>query len=309
MNGKIRKILVTGLLIFSGMHVFSQQPDSAYMPSIITLDSFVIEEVQDGLSIQDFVKYIQTDSSFYESFHNLRRIPYHSSATVRMFDDEHLNKASYSNRTFQHIKNNCRWMDFLFEVSTGDFFDKKGEMNYYTSKLFSYIFLYPDTMCNNIVATDNNVSAGNELQKRKEQLKYLLFKPGQPVDGIPLVKNKMEIFSEEMIPFYNYDISMKRYTTGVDCYVFTIKKKPETKKGEDVIINELTTWFDKNTMEIIAREYSLSNFTSIYDFDVSMQVRLTTINGYRVPESINYNGYWDITGKKPEVGSVQILVW
>ncbi|MFI5172170.1 MAG: hypothetical protein ACHQFW_07245 [Chitinophagales bacterium] len=309
MNGKIRKIIVTGLLIVGVSRMFSQQPDTVPFPYIITLDSFVISEVQTGFSVRDFVTFVQNDTTFYEAFRNLRRINYYSSATVRMFDKEHLSKAIYSNRTFQHAENNCRWMDFLFEVSTGDFFDKHDEMNYYTSKLFSYIFLYRDTMCNKIVETDNNESGGSELQKRKEQLKYLIFKPGQPVDGIPLIKNKMEIFSDEMAGYYDYDISIQRYATGIDCYVFSIKKKPEAKKGEDVIINELTTWFDKKTMEIVARNYSLSNFTSLYDFDVSMQVRLTTINGYRVPESIKYNGYFDITGKKPEVGSVQILIW
>jgi hypothetical protein len=40
-----------------------------------------------------------------------------------------------------------------------------------------------------------------------------------------------------------------------------------------------------------------------------MDVNLTSINGYRVPAFIQYNGYWDIPARKPERGSVQIFVW
>jgi len=129
------------------------------------------------------------------------------------------------------------------------------------------------------------------------------------VDNIPLIKDKMEIFSPEMREFYDYSITQKKYTTGVDCYVFTTTRKPETQKGEDVVINELVTWFDKKTMQIVARHYSLSYFTALFDFDVVMDVKLANINGYQVPVSIQYNGFWDIPARKPEVGSVQINVW
>ena len=98
-------------------------------------------------------------------------------------------------------------------------------------------------------------------------------------------------------------------STGVDCYVFTTTRKPETQKGEDVVINELVTWFDKKTMQIVARHYSLSYFTSLFDFDVVMDVKLANINGYQVPVSIQYNGFWDIPARKPEIGSVQINIW
>ena len=309
MVGKIRQIFVTALLMLWATNGFSQNEDSLYLPGIITLDSFILIEVRDGFNVEDFIAFTQRDSSFYEAFRNLRRINYNSATTVRMFDEEHLNVASYSNRTYQHLDKNCRWMEFPFEVSNGNFFDKKKEMEYYTARVFSYIFLYKDTICNNIVDTDNNAGTDSKLELRKEQLKTMIFNPGEPVDDIPLIKNKMEIFSDEMIPFYDYSISSQRYTTGVDCYVFSIKKKPEVQKGEDVVINELTTWFDKKTMQIVSRKYSLSYFTALFDFDVSMEVKLSVVNGYQVPSFVLYNGYWDIPARKPEIGSVQIYIW
>jgi len=309
MLGKIRQFFLIVLLISAGKQVFAQVDDSAGIGGIITLDSFVITAVQQGFNVNDFVRFVEEDTTFYEAFRNLRRIEYHSSATVRMFDEEHLNTGSYSNRTFQHLENNCRWMDFDFEVNTGDFFDKHDDMHYYTARMFAYIFMYKDTICNNQILEDNNQNTDSKLDERKEQLKVLIFNPGQPVDNIPLIKDKMEIFSPEMREFYDYSITQKKYTTGVDCYVFTTTRKPETQKGEDVVINELVTWFDKKTMQIVARHYSLSYFTALFDFDVVMDVKLANINGYQVPVSIQYNGFWDIPARKPEVGSVQINVW
>lgn len=275
---------------------------------MITLDSFVVEDVQAGLDISRFITLIQEDTSFYEAFENLRRIDYTGSTTVRMFDAEHLVQAMYSNRMQQEVESNCRWMSFPFEVSTGDFFDSKGKMEYLTAGVFSYIFLYRDTICGKIVETDNNAGEDAQLEQRKDQLKVLIFNPGKSVDGIPLIGDKMEIFATHMQPFYTYAIHQERYATGVDCYVFTVQKTPEAEKGKDVVINNLTTWFDKKTMEIVARQYQLSYFTPVFDFDVSMDVKLGVVNGLRVPVRIDYHGFWDIPLRAPERGSIQIMV-
>lgn len=299
--------MFTPLLMFScRFALHGQVPDT--LPFMITLDSVTIEEVRSGFKVNDFIEFVERDTTFYAAFRNLRRVNYNSRALVRMFDDENLSKASYTNITTQTVSNKCRSMQFSFESATGDFFDKHGAMNYYTARVFSYIFLYRDTICNNYVVTDNNAGTDSKLEQRKEQLKTLIFQPGKPVDGIPLIKNKMAIFSEEMSGYYDYKIESKKYTTGVDCYVFTVQKKPETK-SEDVVITNLTTWFDKKTMRIVSRQYNLSYASAIFDFDVQMDVRLSYINGYLIPSFIKYDGYWDIPLRKPEVGSVEIFVW
>ena len=309
MFGKIRQFLLIVLLMCAARTATGQPADSLGIGGFITLDSFVLTEVSMGFSVADFVKFVQDDTTFYEAFRNLRRTNYQSAATIRMFDDEQLNTAAYTNRTVQQLESNCRWMDFNFEVNTGDFFDKHGDINYYTARMFAYIFLYRDTICYQQILEDNNVQTDSKLDERKNQLKTLIFNPGQPVENIPLIKDKMEIFSPEMQHYYDYSIEQKKYGTGVDCYVFTAKKKPEAEKGKDVVFNELTTWFDKKTMQIVARHYSLSYFTTLFDFDVNMDVKLATLNGYQVPTSIKYNGFWDIPARKPEIGSVQINIW
>ena len=304
---KVTKSLFLSLFVLVTCQSYGQEEDTLII-HMITLDSFVVMDVQEGLDVGAFVTYIQEDTGFYAAFQNLRRIHYAGSTTVRMFDEAHLVTAMYSNRTNQYVDQNCRWMDFPFEVHTGDFFDKHGKFNYLTAGIFSYIFLYRDTICGKIVETDNNAHMDENLEQRKEQLKVLIFNPGRSVEGIPLIGNKMEIFSPEMQPFYTYDIRQEKYTTGVDCYVFTVQKKPEAEKGKDVVINNLTTWFDKKTMQIVAREYQLSYFTPVFDFDVSMDVRMGVVDGYLVPTYIQYNGFWDIPLRNPEIGSIQIRV-
>lgn len=296
------------LLVVFGIQQLKAQVETSPV-QIITVDSFVVHAVRDGLNVQDFVQMIQEDTTFYRAFQNLRRIEYDGCATVRMFNEDHLSIASYSNRMSQFLDGKCRWMQFPFEVNTGDFFDKHKQLNYYTAGVFSYIFLYRDTICGNIVETDNNAGSDDKLELRKEQLKTLIFNPGRPVNGIPLIGDKMEIFSPEMQQYYDYTIAREKFATGVDCFVFTIKKKPEAEKGKDVVINELTTWFDVDSKEIVARNYQLSYFTSLFDFDVSMKVRMGTIDGYRVPVSIKYSGYWDIPFRDPEIGNIDISVW
>lgn len=307
MLSKVTKCFFLLLCMLVSRKSHAQHEDTVIMHRI-TLDSFVVLDVQEGLDISRFITLIQEDTTFYEAFENLRRIDYSGSTTVRMFDDEHLVQAMYSNRMQQDVESNCRSMSFPYEVSTGDFFDDKGKMQYLTASVFSYIFLYRDTICGKIVETDNNAGADAQLEQRKDQLKVLIFNPGKSVDGVPLIGDKMEIFAPNMQPFYTYDIRQERYATGVDCYVFTVQKTEEAEKGKDVVINNLTTWFDKKTMEIVARQYQLSYFTPVFDFDVSMDVRLGVVNGRRVPVKIDYHGFWDIPMRKPEIGSIQIMV-
>jgi hypothetical protein len=62
----------------------------------------------------------------------------------------------------------------------------------------------------------------------------------------------------------------------------------------------MTTWFNINTWEIVARNYDLSYNAGVYDFDVRMEVEMTKFGGYLVPKVLRYNGNWDVVMKKRE---------
>jgi hypothetical protein len=96
---------------------------------------------------------------------------------------------------------------------------------------------------------------------------------------------------------YDFKLILAEYD-GEDCYLFTAVPKKEYK-GE-VVYNELSTWFRKSDYAIVARDYSLSYKTWVYDFNVQMKVRLKEINGRLLPSRISYGGNWHVATKKRE---------
>ena len=139
------------------------------------------------------------------------------------------------------------------------------------------------------------------MQKHKEQLKQLFFNPGSEIPGLPLIGKKVALFDEDVSKLYDFRIDVKDYM-GKACYVFTIKPRENLSSGEknDIVIDEMTTWFNAKSLEIIARNYSLSYKAGVFDFDVSMEVQLEKIGELLVPKVLRYNGYWDVIFKKEE---------
>lgn len=301
-----KKWLVIFFTVVRILHI-SAQTDTVFIYPIIHLDSVVISESKSGFDVSAFILMVQNDTTFYQAFRNLRSAEYTTTANVRMFDKNGLNQASLNNKSYQQVENDCRWMQQYYQTSTGNFFNRKGEMNYYTAKMFSYIFLYTDTVCG-IHAANERVSENlSGLEKRKEQLKVLVFNPGKPIDGIPFINNRLSIFDAEMMQYYDYAITSQRDASGNDCYLFTIKIKDGVKKG-DVVLQEMETWFKKADFSISARNYRLSTDNVIFDFDVTMQVKMMQLNDRIVPGTIHYSGTWNAPGKKRETGSVFIQI-
>jgi hypothetical protein len=69
-----------------------------------------------------------------------------------------------------------------------------------------------------------------------------------------------------------------------------------------VVVDEMITWFDDKTFEVVARKYSLSYEAGLYDFKVQMEVQLTHVGKLLVPSMIRYNGNWKAVFKKRERG-------
>jgi hypothetical protein len=84
------------------------------------------------------------------------------------------------------------------------------------------------------------------------------------------------------------------------CYIFKIKVKEGSESG--VVIDEMTTWFNDSTYEVVARNYGLSYSAGVYDFKVNMEVEMTHFGKYLVPALLRYNGNWDVAFKKRERG-------
>lgn len=127
----------------------------------------------------------------------------------------------------------------------------------------------------------------------------LFFNPGKKIKGIPFISDKTAIFDDDMADKYDMRIDIVDYK-NTTCYVFKQTAKPGSKG--DVVVDEMTTWFDEKTYDVLARNYTLSYDAGVYDFKVSMQVELQKFGEYLLPIVLRYDGNWKAIFKKRERG-------
>jgi hypothetical protein len=160
--------------------------------------------------------------------------------------------------------------------------------------------------CNetNIVGNPNISFKGVKgLDKHKQQLKMLFFNPGKKINGIPFMGNKTAIFDDDLANFYDYTIDSEDFMQ-TPCYKFSTKAKSSLTKNErgNIVIDEIITWFRNDNLQIMGRNYKLSYKAGLYDFNVEMQIEMTTYKDLVVPSLIRYVGNWDVAFKKRERG-------
>ena len=290
------------ILLFSFMFLAAQQKKDTTIKvgeNYVTLSEIV---VNNKLDVTSFIERVKTDTTFYKAFRNLRIIGYTALNDIRMLDKNGNVQASLRSKTKQIRTGNCRKMKVLDQTTTGDMYDNNGNFNYYTGQMYAGLFFTKDSVCgeDNIVKGHEFSTSGlSGMEKHKEQLKMLFFNPGKKINGLPFISNKTEIFDESMADKYDMDIDYRDYNNQ-PCYVFTIKVKDDKKS--DVVIDEMSTWFDAKTFEIVARNYSLSYDAGVYDFKVEMEVQMTKVGDLLVPSVLRYNGNWKAIFKKRERG-------
>ena len=277
------------------------KPDSTIIigKKTITLSEVV---VNNQLNVPAFITRVKNDTSFYKAFRNLHILGFTAINDIRMNDGDGKMKAGLRSTTKQLRSNNCRSMQIIEEQVTGDIYDENRQFNYYTAQMYASLFFTTGSVCG-----EDNIVAGREfgtkgktgMEKNKEQLKMLFFNPGKRINGLPFISNKTAIYDDEMADTYNMGINMDMYK-GQSCYIFTQKVKPENKN--DVIVDEMITWFNDETFEVVARNYSLSYRAGVYDFKVQMEVVMTKFGEYLVPSLIRYIGNWKAIFKPRERG-------
>ena len=97
---------------------------------------------------------------------------------------------------------------------------------------------------------------------------------------------KTAIYDDDMADLYDMSIDMDDYNK-TSCYIF--KQKVKTGKESDVVVDEMITWFNDKTFEVVARRYSLSYNAAVYDFKVKMEVEMIHICGTFILGSSNCN--------------------
>lgn len=281
----------------------AQDTTVEFQHKIVTLKEVV---VRNNLDVPKFIQRVQDDTSFYKAFKNLRILSYSSLNDIRMMNKKGRTRATLQSRTRQTSQDGCRTMETISENASGDMYESPGEFNYYTAQMYASLFFTKGKVCGetNVVGNESfSLKRKSGLEKHKEQLKMLFFNPGKRIPGIPLMGNKTAVFDKEAAKLYDYIIDVGDFK-GENCYIFTsIPREDLTASEKDrVVINEMTTWFNMNTWEIVARNYDLSYRAGVYDFDVHIEVEMTRFNGLVVPKVLRYNGNWDVMLKKREIG-------
>lgn len=281
--------------------VNAQQKDSAVKvgSNIITLSEVIVDKKLDAAQ---FIQRIKSDSSFYKAFKNLRVLGYTSMNDIRMLNNSQDIVASLNSKTKQVRTDSCRRMEVLEEMVTGDIYDDRHHFNYYTANMYASLFFTEGNICGetNIIG-DRSLSLEGKsgMEKHKEQLKMLFFNPGAKIKGLPFMSNKTEIFGDNMSDDYDMAVDFGS-KNGTDCIIF----RQTVKDGhrDNVVIDEMTTWFDEKSFQVRGRNYHLSYDALFYDFDVTMEVEMADFDGLTVPVLLRYNGNWKAITKKRERG-------
>ncbi|WP_109698467.1 hypothetical protein [Chitinophaga deserti] len=291
----MRKILLI-LLTLPAISA-SAQDTARYKGMTVNLDEHVVKAKRVGFDVNGFIRRVEEDTTFYRAFKNLRIVGFTAENDIRITDRKGGKTiASLVSRTQQQMQNGCRSMQVLTEKTTGNFYDRKGGYNYYTAELYANLFFTKGTVCG-----DESGPAKGSLARHRSQLKQLIFNPGKPITGVPVVGSKVAVFDPHLMRYYDFSVT-SHALAGVDCYVFSavMKKSLSSIDRAEIVYDELITWFNKETMEIVGRKYSLSYKTLIFDFNVKMNVQMTKSGDLLLPALITYDGTWNVPFKKRE---------
>lgn len=287
------------------MSVSAQQKDSTVLIDgrTVTLTEVFVRSNTD---VKGFIDRVRKDTTFHKAFRNLRILNYSALNNVQMMNKKGGVEATYFSKTKQKVFDGCRITEILEENVTGDYFDKKHNYNYYTAEMYDGLFFAFDTVCGETsIVKDATLSIKGKsgIEKHKEQLKMLFFNPGEDVPGIPLMGDKVRIFDEDHAKLYDFTVDIAD-RAGTQCYVFSIKIRDELSgmKKDKVVIDEMITWFDYKSFEVLARTYHMSYKAGVYNFDVNMEVEMARAAGLVYPALIRYNGRWGVMFKGKERG-------
>jgi hypothetical protein len=137
--------LKNGILLFFGLLNFfvsgAQVGDSSIVweGKQVTLSPIVIRR---GTNVPGFIRKVEDDTTFYKAFKNLRVLNFSSLNDIRMLDKKGRVESSLYSKTRQWAKRGCRVTNVIEEKTTGDFYDRKGDYNYYTAELYAFFERY-----------------------------------------------------------------------------------------------------------------------------------------------------------------------
>ncbi len=297
------------ILTFTGGLVFAQDiprfnPDTVWT---INIDSAITVQ-STRLTAESFINEVINDTSFYKAFRNMKKYSFTAENNIYTYDKKNKVEGSIYRRIF-HNNNGPYKMQILEKRDKGKMYKKNGKYSLYTVEMFDYIFMNAYNSDFSQSEDPGIIKGGNESYKDK--LKTLIFSPGRPVKGIPLISSKTAIFTPNMRQYYDYTFYRGTYLDSIPVYIFKVKMKPGlsnwTKDG--IMIKELVTTFDMRNFQILGRSVDMKYDNLVFDFDVKMNIELGYFGEDQtlLPTKITYQGNWDVATKREERASFLIL--
>ncbi len=289
------------------LFVFGRTYAQSDVVKVVKLDEFVVNAGLENFDVADFIDQVKNDTTFYQAFLNLTYFPHQIQGAVVVFEKDETERGTMQRRAVQHLDDSeNREVEITFEKTNGKIKNRKGEWKYLTAEMYDDVFFPTEKskVSNRIGNLDQELVSGSSIEKHKAQLKRMMFNPGAEIENVPLIGDKMAIFDDEMVPYYNYNIFMATWQDTIPCIAFSCFAKAETE--DETVIKDLTSYFHIDSREVIAREYRLAHETILFDFDIRMKVENIRQDGWLLPQKIWYSGYWDAVFKKPEIISFEL---
>ncbi len=288
-----------GILLGLCTIVVPAQPDTLFKH--IQLDEVVISARSQGFSVEDFVQQVRTDTTFHKAFLNTRFHPHQVRSALRVRNKGE--KETATMRRVGHLVRDGRQGRLVLDSvqETGRLRDRKGGFRFLTVEMYDDVFFPKGTFVANNTVADRKleVEQSSRFDKYKSELRKFMFDPGSEIASVPFIGDKLALFSPEMAPLYDFRI-WSDSGNGTDRWVFSAEAKPEFRDGRTVI-KTMDTWFDKESGDVLARNYRIASNSVLLDFDITIRVQNTVVNGALVPVRVDYDGDWDIPFKNREI--------
>lgn len=274
------------------------QPDT--LLKHITLDEFVVSAQASGFSVEGFVKQVMEDTTFQQSFLNTKYYP-HSLVSDLRVRNKHEKETASMHRRGRLVRDGV-YAELVLDsvLEQGKLRKGNGEFRYLTVEMYDDVFFTKGryVASNTIRARQLEIDRSSRFDKYKSELKKFMFNPGQEIASVPFIGDKLALYNDDMAVHYDHRIWADR-RDGRDCWVFS----SDTKAGHEgkTVIQEMSTWFDQESKQVIAREYHIRHGSLFLDFDIRIKVRNAVVNEALVPVYVDYNGEWDIPFSKPEL--------
>ena len=286
-------------LIFSFLTYSFLSAQDTLIP-VIFLDDIVISEENNGFTVDDFIRYVKKDTTFYMGFKYLRYYTHHYESELSIFNKKGKRVGLLTKKGTHYSNGKKAWIVNDTIYHKGKIFKRNGKYKYYTPEAFDEVFFPIDTIEVGLKISDVKNKDDSQNMRDAKTIGFSIGKDDVEQSKGGLSK-KLAIFDIDMQQYYSYTISDTIYKS-IDAYVFIVQVKENLKHNEKekALIRKVVSFFDKENFNVICREYKFKYNHTLFSLDMDVVVNMDYVNFKHVPVDIFYKGFWNVVFFKPE---------